>query len=117
MELLLPIEIHVAVCELQATHRSTIAGLLLQNCIIQVMLLRGLWNSGAALAGVQRGVDIGFGKQYSKSVVLIVLIVLSDSVVVLNEVVVMCVAIRRALLTVDTPSIKMAWRYFLEWPT
>ena len=54
MKLLLPIEIHMAVCELQATHRSTIiiAGLLLQNCIIQVSLLHGLWNSGAAPAGV-----------------------------------------------------------------
>ena len=66
MELLLPIEIHVAVCKLQATHRPTIAGLLLQNCVIQVSLLRCLWNSGAALAGVHRGAAIDFGKQYSK---------------------------------------------------
>ena len=36
MELLLPIEIHVAVCELQATHRPIIAGLLVENCAIQV---------------------------------------------------------------------------------
>ena len=35
--------------------------------------------------------------------------------IALNEVVVMCVAVRRALFTVDTPSIKMAWR--VEWPT
>ena len=33
MKLLLPIEIHVAVCDLQATHRPTITGLLLQNCV------------------------------------------------------------------------------------
>ena len=67
MELLLPIEIHMAVCELQATYRPTVAGLLLlQNCVIQVSLLHGLWNSGAALAGDHRGSAIGFGKQYSK---------------------------------------------------
>ena len=43
MKLLLPMEIQVAVCELQATHRPTIiAGLLIQNCVIQVSLLRGL---------------------------------------------------------------------------
>ena len=67
MKLLLPIEILVAVCELQATHRPTIiAGLLLQNCVIKVSLLRDLWNSGAAPAGVHRGAAIGFGKQYSK---------------------------------------------------
>ena len=95
MELLLPIEIHVAICELQATHRPTIAGLLLQNCVIQVSLLRGLWNSGAAPAGVHRGAAIGF---------------------VLHEVVVMCVAVRRTSFTVDTLSIlKMVWR--VEWPT
>ena len=34
MKLLLPIEIHVAVFDLQATHRPTITGLLLQNCAI-----------------------------------------------------------------------------------
>ena len=34
MKLLLPIEIHVAVCDLQATHRPTITGLLLQTCVI-----------------------------------------------------------------------------------
>ena len=63
--ILLPIEIHVTVCELQATHRPTIAGLLLQNCVIQVSLLfvSGGWNSGAAQAGVHRGAAIGFGKQ------------------------------------------------------
>ena len=66
MRLLLPIEIHVAVCELQATHRPTIAGLLLQNCVIQVSLLRGVWNSGAAPTGVHRGAASGFGKQSSK---------------------------------------------------
>ena len=48
MKLLLAIEIHAAVCDLQATHRPTITGLLLQNCVIQVSLLRGVWNSGAA---------------------------------------------------------------------
>ena len=64
MKLLLPIEIHVAVCELQATHGPTIAGLLLQDCVIQVSLLRGLWNSGAALADVHRGAARAFGKQY-----------------------------------------------------
>ena len=60
MKLLLPIKIHVAVWDLQATHRPTITGLLLQNCIIQVSLLRGVWNSGAAPAGVHRGAAIGF---------------------------------------------------------
>ena len=39
MKLLLPIEIHVAVCDVQATHRPTVTGLLLQNCVIQVSLL------------------------------------------------------------------------------
>ena len=61
MKLLLPIEIHVAVSDLQATHRPTIPGLLLQNCVIQVSLLRGVWNSDAAPpAGVHRGAAIGF---------------------------------------------------------
>ena len=60
MKLLLSIEIHVAVCDLQATHRSTVTGLLLQNCVIRISLLRGVWNSGAALAGVHRGETIGF---------------------------------------------------------
>ena len=64
--LLLPIEIHMAVCELQATHIPTIAGLLLHNCIIPVSLLRGLWDSGAATAGVHRGAAIAFRKQYPK---------------------------------------------------
>ena len=59
MKLLLPIEIHVAVCDLQATHRPTITGLLQQNCVIQVSLLRGVWNSGAAPVGVHRGAAIG----------------------------------------------------------
>ena len=62
MKLLLPIEIHVAVCELQATHRPIIAGLLLQNCAIQVSLLGGVWNSGVSPAGVYRGAAIGFWK-------------------------------------------------------
>ena len=67
MELLLPIEIHVAVYELQATHKPTIAGLPLQNCVgIHLSLLRGLWNSGAAPAGVHRGAAIGFGSHNSK---------------------------------------------------
>ena len=34
MKLLLPIEIHVAVYDLQATYRPTITGSLLQNCVI-----------------------------------------------------------------------------------
>ena len=64
MKLLLPIEIHVAVCELQATLRPTIAGILLQNCVFYVSLLRGVWNSGAAPAGVHRGAAIGFCKVF-----------------------------------------------------
>ena len=60
MKLLLPIEIHVAVWDFQATHRPTITGLLVQNCVIQISLLRGVWNSGAAPAGVHRGAAIGF---------------------------------------------------------
>ena len=79
--LLLPIEIHVAVCELKATHRPTIAGLFLQNCVIQVSLLRGMWNSGAALAGVHSGAAVVFLKQYSKYLTTIVVVV-SESVVV-----------------------------------
>ena len=67
MKLLLPIETHVAVYELQATHKPTIAGLLLQNCVvIHLSLLRGLWNSGAAPAGVHRRSAIGFGRHNSK---------------------------------------------------
>ena len=62
MKLLLPIEIHEAVCELQATHIPTIAGLLLQNYVIQVSLLDGVLNCGALPAGVPRGAAIGFGK-------------------------------------------------------
>ena len=42
MKLLLPIEMHVAVSELQVTHKPTIAGLLLQNCVIEVPLIRGV---------------------------------------------------------------------------
>ena len=49
MKLLLPIEIHVAVCEFKATHRPTIAGLLLKNCVIQVSLLRAVLCGTAAL--------------------------------------------------------------------
>ena len=66
MKLLLPIGIHVAVCEFHAIHRPTIAGLFLQNCAIQVSLLRGVWNSGAAPAGVHHGAAIAFVKQSSK---------------------------------------------------
>ena len=60
MKLLLPIKIHVTVSDLQATHRPRITGLLVQNCVIQVSLLRGVWNSGAAPAGVHRGAAFGF---------------------------------------------------------
>ena len=60
MKLLLHIEIHVALCEFKATHKPTIAGLLLQNCVIQVSLLRGMWNSGAAPAGVHPGAAFVF---------------------------------------------------------
>ena len=60
MKLRLPIEVHVAVCDLQATHGPTITGLHLQNCVIQVLLLRGVWNSDAAPAGVRRCAAIGF---------------------------------------------------------
>ena len=53
MKLLLDTEIHVAVCRLQATHRPTIAGLLLQSCFIEVSLLGGVWNnSGGTPADV-----------------------------------------------------------------
>ena len=66
MKLMLPIEIHLAVCEFKATPRPTIAGLLLQNCVIQVSLLRGMWNSGAAPEGSHPGAAVVFFKQYSK---------------------------------------------------
>ena len=66
MKLLLPNEIHVAVGEFKATPRPTIAALLLQNCVIQVSLLRGMWNSGAAPAGSHPGAAVVFFKQYSK---------------------------------------------------
>ena len=49
MMLLLPIEMHMAVCELQATVRLAIAGLLLQNCVIQVALLGTVVCGTAAL--------------------------------------------------------------------
>ena len=63
MNLLLAIEIHVAVCRLQATHRSAIEGLLLQSWLIEVLsLLGGVWNSGAAPADVHRGAAIHFWK-------------------------------------------------------
>ena len=86
MKLLLPIEIHVAVCELQETHRPTVAGLLLQSCVIQVPLLRGVWNSGAApeaSSAVQQLVleNIIFKITNNNSVVEVVV---SESVVVLN---------------------------------
>ena len=61
MKLLLPIEIHVAVCDLQATHRPTITGLLLKNCAIQVSLLRIVvlkpWNqeNSGKITGTKRG--------------------------------------------------------------
>ena len=62
MKLLLPIAIHnMAVCKLEAMHRPTTAGLLIiQNCVNNASLLRCLWNSGAAPAGVHRGAAIGF---------------------------------------------------------
>ena len=51
-------------------------------------------NRDAMPAGVHRGAAIGFGKQYSKQRTTRVI---SESVVVRNEIVVMCVAVRRAL--------------------
>ena len=48
MKLLLAMEIHVTVFGLQATHRPTLAGLLLQSCLIVVSLLGGVWNSVTA---------------------------------------------------------------------
>ena len=59
IKLLLPIEIHVPVCELEATDPQSQVSLL-QNCVIQVSLLRGVWNTGAAPAGVHRGAAVGF---------------------------------------------------------
>ena len=38
-QLLLPIEIHLTLRGLQATHRSTLAGLLMQSCLIIDSLL------------------------------------------------------------------------------
>ena len=47
---------------------SVLLSLLLQNCVIEVsLLLRGVWNSGVAPAGVHRGAAISFRKQCSKS--------------------------------------------------
>ena len=60
MKLLLAIEIHVIVCELQATHRPIFAGLLLQSFPIEMSLLDGVWNSGAAPADVHRGAAMRF---------------------------------------------------------
>ena len=69
MKLLLPIEIHVAVCELKATQRRT-------DPLSQVDSYRTAsfkyrcyvvcWNNGAALAGVHPGAAVVFFKQYSK---------------------------------------------------
>ena len=65
MKLLLPIEIHTCGSLRPSgdaqTHNHRV---ILQNCVIPVSLLRGVWNSGAALAGVHRGAAIRFGKQY-----------------------------------------------------
>ena len=83
MKLLLPIEIHVAVCELQATRRPTIAGLLLHNCVIKISLLDGVWDSGAAPAGVHRGAALVLHSMFSKLSTTVV-VVISESVV-LNE--------------------------------
>ena len=68
MKLLLPIEIHVAVYEFRRrTHPQSQVYSFLQNCAIQVSLLRGLGNNGAAPpAGVHSGAVICFGKQYLK---------------------------------------------------
>ena len=60
IKLLLAIEIHVTVGELQAMHRVTVTALLLYNCLIEVSLLGGVWNSGAAPAGVHGGTAIRF---------------------------------------------------------
>ena len=60
MKLLLAVEIHVPVCELQATHRPTITGSLSQGCVIEISLLGGVWNSGAAPADVHRGAAMRF---------------------------------------------------------
>ena len=77
MKLLLPIERHVAVCELQATHRPTIVGLLLQNCVIQVSLLGGDWNSGAAPTGRRPPCSNWFSKTHSKQVTVNTILVKS----------------------------------------
>ena len=80
----------MAVCGLQATHRPTVTDLLLQNCVIQVSLLRGVWNSGAAPAGVHRGaaaIDWFFKTVFkmtyiSESVVVVVVVVIPYAVCV-----------------------------------
>ena len=61
MKLLLAIEIHVTARELQAPHRPIISYcLLLQSCLIEVSLLGGVWNSGAALPDVHRSAEMRF---------------------------------------------------------
>ena len=56
--LLLPNEIQLTLCELQATYRPTLAGLLLPSCLIVISLLSGVWsrvwNNGTASAYVYR---------------------------------------------------------------
>ena len=68
MKLLLPTEIHVAVCDLQATHRPTITGLLLQNCVIQVLFAATWCVEQRRCTGRRppRYAAIGFWKQYSR---------------------------------------------------
>ena len=59
--LLLPIDIHLTLRGLQATHASILlAGLLLQSCLIGPSILGGVWNSGAAPAEVHRGAAVPF---------------------------------------------------------
>ena len=70
-QLLLPIEIHLTLCGLQAKHRSTLASLLLQSCLIVVSLLaRCAWNSGTASSDVTCSKAI-FENTYSKGPIVL----------------------------------------------
>ena len=51
---------HLKLCELQATYRLKLIGLLLPSCLIVVSLLGGVWNSGTAPAGVYRCSNVVF---------------------------------------------------------
>ena len=89
MKLLLPIEIHVAVCELQATHRPTIAGYSYRTASFKYRCYVGLCGTAALHRQASTAVQQLVFKNIIQNNVHNSLVAISESVVVLNEVIAM----------------------------